>query len=70
MPHAQSQAVRDTTPLRIDRKSALAQARSSLQGLSTLAAFTPAPGLSICISLVITIIDSVNVSLSYLFYIL
>jgi hypothetical protein len=45
-----------------DRKYELIQAKIGLQSLFNVAAMDPAPGLSLCLSIVITIIESIDVS--------
>jgi hypothetical protein len=47
-----------------DRKSVLIQAVTGLQSLSNLAALAPFPGLSICLPIIISIVQSIDVSLS------
>lgn len=46
---------------RNDRKSALTLAKSGLQGFSNLAAFAPLPGIALCLPIVISIIESIDV---------
>jgi len=60
MPVAQSRVVSNIVRSQMDRKSVLIQAKSGLQSLSNLAALAPLPGLSLCLPIVITIIESVD----------
>jgi len=57
-----SRVVSDIVLSPYKRKSALFQARSTLQGIQNLAAFAPVPGLVACVPIVVSIIDSVDVS--------
>ena len=61
MPVAQSRVVSNIVRSQLDRKSILIQAKSGLQSLSNLAALAPLPGLSLCLPIVITIIESIDV---------
>jgi len=55
-----SRVVSDIVLSPYKRKSALFQARSTLQGIQNLAAFAPVPGLAACVPIVVSIIDSVD----------
>lgn len=66
MPAALSVVNNDIIRSQIDRKAVLNQAMSWLQTLNNLATLAPLPGLAMCLPIVITIIESIDVSSIFL----
>lgn len=68
MPIFQPRVVSNIVRSPYERKSALVQAKSTLHGLHNLAILAPVPGLVACVPIVVSIIDSIEVSITSEFY--
>ena len=62
-PQTKPRVVSDIGLSHNDRKSVLVQAVTGLQSLNNLAALAPFPGVSICLPIVINIVESIDASL-------